>query len=115
MLALSGTHAYIIVPLRDISPDEEITISYTKNGYYHGGEDCQCATCTGVPPRTFSRFRPDYSASTSAGPSRVAEGSGEAPKRKTRRAGRRRTRQKAARKEALEKEGGQGGSADNHD
>ena len=115
MLPLSATHAYIIVPLRDISPDEEITISYTKNGYYHGGEDCQCATCTGVPPRTFSRFRPDYSASTSAGPSGVAESSGEAQKRKrVRRGGRRRTRKKAAQRGALE-QGGSDGSAGVHD
>ena len=32
------THAFVIMMIKNIPKDEEITVKYEKNGYYH--EDC---------------------------------------------------------------------------
>jgi hypothetical protein len=46
------THVFVIMTIKNIPKDEEITVKYEKNGYYH--EDCLCETCTGTNTRDLS-------------------------------------------------------------
>jgi len=42
---ISGTHAYVLITIREIQPGEEITVGYTREGYYHIDSTCGCKTC----------------------------------------------------------------------
>jgi SET domain-containing protein len=39
---------FVIRTLRDIAPDEEITVDYGKD--YFKGQSCLCSHCVGTPP-----------------------------------------------------------------
>ena len=48
---IKNSHAYMLIILVDISPNEAITVKYTKDGYHDDTVPCLCSTCCpGNPP-----------------------------------------------------------------
>ncbi|EGO05401.1 hypothetical protein SERLA73DRAFT_69013 [Serpula lacrymans var. lacrymans S7.3] len=60
------THAAILVSLRDIKAGDQITVAYTKDGYYREGVKCLCSACNpDSPPGRLATyvFQPPLSSS----------------------------------------------------
>jgi hypothetical protein len=57
-MAIKGTHAYVLVTLKDIVPGQPISVSYTKNGYYEPDQKCLCSTCQPDDPPVPPAKRP---------------------------------------------------------
>ena len=68
---MEGTHAVVLVAIKDIDPGEEILVKYCEEGYFEkdGEKTCLCTSCTGrrtdilVPPRP-----PNHTSSSSSVP-----------------------------------------------
>jgi hypothetical protein len=59
IVPIKDTHAYTVITLRDIHPQESITVSYTATGYYEAEQQCMCASCCpGAPPIARKRTPP---------------------------------------------------------
>lgn len=55
---IKNTHAYILISLVNINPEDPITVSYTKDGYHDPSQDCLCKTCKpDNPPASPERHR----------------------------------------------------------
>jgi hypothetical protein len=52
-----GTYAYVMVAIKPIAINEEITVKYRQSGYY--GQDCLCHSCTGVDTSDLSALKPN--------------------------------------------------------
>ena len=44
---IKNSHAFTIFSLREIEEGASLSVMYTEDGSYFGGEDCQCTSCTG--------------------------------------------------------------------
>ncbi|KAI0042496.1 hypothetical protein FA95DRAFT_1500024 [Auriscalpium vulgare] len=107
ILPIPQTTACTVTTIRNIEPDEEITVQYSPSGYYREN-CCACKTCTGKDSRDLTVLRAE------AANSKLAEflseqggaGGPSEPKKRTRRGGAKRTRQKQQRAAVAQEKGG---------
>jgi hypothetical protein len=57
IFAIRATYACVMVAIKPIAMNEEITVKYQQSGYY--GRDCRCRSCTGVDTSDLSALKPN--------------------------------------------------------
>ncbi|KAI0043541.1 hypothetical protein FA95DRAFT_1575056 [Auriscalpium vulgare] len=94
------TAACTMITIRNIAPDEEITVRYSASGYYE--ENCACKTCTGKDPRDLSVLRAKAAEKRSEVASEQGGGTVPSEPKKTRRGGAKHARRKKRTVEAVQ-------------
>ncbi|KAI0047004.1 hypothetical protein FA95DRAFT_1559562 [Auriscalpium vulgare] len=105
ILPIPQTTACTVTTIRNIEPDEEITVQYSPSGYYREN-CCACKTCTGKDSRDLTVLRAEAAKNRAELASEQGgTGGPSGPKKRARRGGAKRTRQKQQRAAVTQEQG----------